>query len=418
VAFPLAIDIALAHLRRRRRQTLVSILGVALGVGFFVAVNALMRGFQLYFVAQIIDVAPHVVMKDEFRTPSMQPVLLAFPDGAVALSGVKPRAEPRGIRNANEKLAAMEDLPGVAVAPTLTGPAILRYGTRDVTATILGIEPERERQVTNIEKDLAQGRLEDLRSTANALIVGNGVADRLGAKVGDTVSVISPAGVGLSMKIVGLIRSGITSIDSGQGLALLKTSQVLQDRINIVNQLRLRLADVALAEPLARNLERRFRYRTESWEETNRNVLSLFVIQNAVMYSVVGAILLVAAFGIYNIISTIVYEKTRDIAILKSLGLGEGDIQAVFVVEGVLVGVLGALAGALVGLGLIEVLAAIRFGGEGPIVRGRDGFILARETWPFIAGGVFAVLASAIAALVPARRAARLNPVDIIRGAA
>ncbi len=418
MAFPLAIDIALAHLRRRRRQTLVSILGVALGVGFFVAVNALMRGFQLYFVAQIIDVAPHVVMKDEFRTPSMQPVLLAFPDGAVALSGVKPRAEPRGIRNANEKLAAMEDLPGVAVAPTLTGPAILRYGTRDVTATILGIEPERERQVTNIEKDLAQGRLEDLRSTANALIVGNGVADRLGAKVGDTVSVISPAGVGLSMKIVGLIRSGITSIDSGQGLALLKTSQVLQDRINIVNQLRLRLADVALAEPLARNLERRFRYRTESWEETNRNVLSLFVIQNAVMYSVVGAILLVAAFGIYNIISTIVYEKTRDIAILKSLGLGEGDIQAVFVVEGVLVGVLGALAGALVGLGLIEVLAAIRFGGEGPIVRGRDGFILARETWPFIAGGVFAVLASAIAALVPARRAARLNPVDIIRGAA
>jgi lipoprotein-releasing system permease protein len=336
----------------------------------------------------------------------------------VALSGVKPLAEPRGIRNANEKLAAMEDLPGVAVAPTLTGPAILRYGTRDVTATILGIEPERERQVTNIEKDLAQGRLEDLRSTANALIVGNGVADRLGAKVGDTVSVISPAGVGLSMKIVGLIRSGITSIDSGQGLALLKTSQVLQDRINIVNQLRLRLADVALAEPLARTLERRFRYRTESWEETNRNVLSLFVIQNAVMYSVVGAILLVAAFGIYNIISTIVYEKTRDIAILKSLGLGEGDIQAVFVVEGVLVGVLGALAGALVGLGLIEVLAAIRFGGEGPIVRGRDGFILARETWPFIAGGVFAVLASAIAALVPARRAARLNPVDIIRGAA
>lgn len=415
---PLPLDIALGHLRRRRRQTLVSILGVALGVGFFIAVNALMRGFQQYFVAQIIDVAPHLVMKDEFRRPSLQPVHLAYPEAAVAISGVKPRAEPRGIRNARAKIAAIEALPGVAVAPTLTGQAILRYGTRDVTATILGIEPERERRVTNIEKDLIRGRLADLRSTANALILGAGVADRLGAAVGDTVSVISPAGVTQLMKIVGLVETGITSIDTSQGYALLKTAQVLQDRVNIVNQIRLRVDDVTRAEPLARQLEARFRYRTESWEETNGNVLSLFVIQNAIMYSVVGAILLVAAFGIYNIISTVVYEKTRDIAILKSLGLAERDIQAIFVIEGLIVGLLGAMVGALVGLGLIELLAQIRFQSGGGVIRGREGFILARETWPYIAGGAFALAASALAALIPARRAAGLNPVDIVRGAA
>ena len=126
------------------------------------------------------------------------------------------------------------------------------------------------------------------------------------------------------MKITGLMRTGINSIDSGQAYALLKTAQVLQDRSNIVNQIRIRLADVTQAEPLARRIEAQVGYRTESWEETNRNVLSLFVIQNSIMYSVVGAILLVAAFGIYNIISTVVYEKTRDIAILKSLGFARG----------------------------------------------------------------------------------------------
>lgn len=417
---PLPLDIALGHLIRRRRQTLISILGVALGVGFFVAVNALMRGFQQYFVAQIIDVAPHVVMKDEFRAPAPQPVRLAFPDeaAAVALRGVKPRAEPRGIRSAAATLAAIAEMPGVVAAPTLTGQAILRYGGRDVAVSLLGVEPERERRVTNIEKDLAEGRLEDLRTSANALILGSGVLDKLGAEVGDTVGAVSPTGAALSMKIVGRVESGITAIDATQGYVLLRTAQVLQGRQDVVNQIRMRLEDVERAEPTARRIEARFGYRTESWEETNSNVLRLFVIQNAVMYSVVGAILLVAAFGIYNIISTIVYEKTRDIAILKSIGLPEGDIQAVFVVEGLVVGLLGALAGAVVGVGLTEVLASIRFGGEGPVVRGRDGFILARETWPYVAGGIFAVAASALAALVPARRAARLNPVDIVRGAA
>lgn len=418
MALPLILDIALAHLRKRKRQTVVSILGVALGVGFFIGINALMRGFQQYFITQIIDVAPHIVIKDEFRYASLQPAPMAYPQGAVEVTGVKPRDEPRGIRNARAKLAELAAMAGLEAAPTLQGQAILRYGTRDVPVSLLGIEPERERRVTNIEQDLVVGGLDDLRSTANALIIGAGVATKLGAEVGDTISVVSTANVALSMKITGLFSTGITSIDNGQAYALLKAVQILEDRSNIINQIRIRLADVEAAEPTARLIEERFRYRTESWEETNRNVLSIFVIQNAILYSVVGAILLVAAFGIYNIISTVVYEKTRDIAILKSLGFGERDIQLVFLVEGILVGIAGGIAGALVGTGLVELMASIRFQTGGTMLGGRTGFILARELWPYLAGAAFAVVASAIAALIPARRAARLNPVEIVRGAA
>ena len=147
-------------------------------------------------------------------------------------------------------------------------------------------------------------------------------------------------------------------------------------------------------------------------------MLSLFVIQNSIMYSVVGAILLVAAFGIYNIISTVVFEKTRDIAILRSMGFAQRDILAIFLAEGVIVGILGGIAGAFVGMGLIELMAQVRFANAGTMMGGRGGFILARDTWPYFAGGAFAIVASAVAALIPARRAARLNPVDIVRGAA
>src|SRR5690606_9926554 len=100
------------------------------------------------------------------------------------------------------------------------------------------------------------------------------------------------------------------------------------------------------------------------------------------------------------------------------LGFGERDIEAIFLAEGVIVGILGGIVGAFVGLGLIEILAQVRFSNAGPVIGGRRGFILARETWPYIAGAFFALVASAVAALIPARRAARLNPVDIVRGAA
>ena len=414
----LALHIALGHLRRRKRQTVVSVLGVALGVGFFIAIAALMRGFQTYFVQQVIDVAPHVVMKDEFRSPDRQPVELAFADGAVSVRGVKPRDTVRGIREAGAKLTAIEAMPGLAVAPMLRGPALLRYGARDTPVSIGGIDPERERRVTNIEKDMTEGRLEDLRSTANGVIVGIGVAQRLGAKVGDTVTAVSPAGITQSFRIVGIIATGVTAIDASEAYVLLRLAQVLLDRPNVVNAIRIRLEDVREAEPLARRLENVFRYRTESWEESNQNILGLFVIQNAIMYSVVGAILLVAAFGIYNIISTVVHEKARDIAILKSLGFRAADIQRIFLLEGAIVGIAGAFAGWAVGLGLIELLGQVRFEQMGPVIQGRDRFLLAREWWPYLAGGGFALAAASAAALIPARRASRLNPVEIVRGAA
>jgi len=412
----LIFELARGMLRRRRRQTLVSVSGVALGVAFFIAIAALMRGFQTYFVAQIIDVAPHITIKDETREPPVQPAVLAAPEGAVAVRGVRPQGSLRGIRAAGEKLAALEAMPGVAAAPVRGGQALLRYGARDVSATLLGLDPERHRRVSNIEKDMVAGRLEDLRATANGIILGEALARRLGVGMGDTVTAISPAGVVLSMRVAGLFRTGIQTVDQGQGFVLLTVQQVLQNRPNTVNQILVRLADVTQAEPMARRIEARFGNRTESWEEQNRNILTVFVIQNAIMYSVTGAILLVAAFGIYNIISTVVFEKTRDIAILKSLGFEEGDIQRLFLVQGLVVGLLGAALGCVLGAAMIEGLAQVRFGVDTPA--GQDRFVMSRDWRIYLLASGVAITASTVAAWVPARRASRLDPVQVVRGAA
>jgi lipoprotein-releasing system permease protein len=412
----LSLGIALRHLATRKRQTLVSLAGVAMGVGFFIAMMSLMRGMQEYFVVKVIDSWPHIVVKDEYRDLPRQPAELAFEGAAVELKSVKPRDELRGIRDAKSAIAQISSLPGLYAAPTLRSQVFLRYGSREVSATLVGIEPARERKVTNLERDMVAGKLDNLYSAANGLVIGEGLARKLGASLGSNLTATSPAGAVLKMEVVGLFSTGVVAIDNFESYALLKKAQVLAGRPNVINQIRVRLDDVTTARSRATEIERWIGYKSESWEEAYSNVLGLFKIQNGVMYTAVAAIMVVAAFGIFNIISTVVNEKARDIAIMKSIGLYERDIRRIFLIEGMILGLLGTVLGWALGWALIEVLAQVRMDVEGFIKT--QGFILYRGLGSYFIAAAFAVVASSAAAWWPARKAARLRPVDIIRGAA
>ncbi|MCU0893167.1 MAG: ABC transporter permease, partial [Rhodospirillales bacterium] len=251
VPWRLLMGIALTHIRGRTRQTALSVLGVTTGVGFAVAMAALMEGSQSDFISRIIDATPHVVVKDEFREPPLQPVQRQFAGATVGLRGVKPKDELRGIRNPGPKLAALDALPGIAAAPILRGQVVLRYGGKEVAASLIGIEPKRERKVSQVETDMVFGSFDGLFATANGIILGHGLARKLAAEIGSTLSVTSPNGVMLKMKVVGLVDSGIVSLDEATSYALLKKVQVLLERPNIVNEIRVRLDDVTSAREVA-----------------------------------------------------------------------------------------------------------------------------------------------------------------------
>ena len=412
----LLFDIAVSHLAGRLRQSVVSVLGVATGVGFFIAIAALMQGSQRDFVETVIEASPHVVMKDEFRAPPPQPLAIAEPEAAVMLEGLKPRDELRGIRNPRARLVEIEAMPGVAAAPTLSGQVVLRYGGKDLAASLLGIEPELERRVSQIEDDITSGRLDDLRTAAGGIIVGSGIARRLGVRAGDTVIAVSPAGVVRRMKVVGTFHTGIVAIDDSQAYALLKEVQVLLDRPHVVNEIRLRLDDIGRAREIARLIERRYGYLTESWDEANEGILEVFVVRNIIIYAVTASILLVAGFGIFNIITTVTFEKVRDIAILKSLGFTRRDILLIFVAEGLVFGAAGALLGSLLGYALCRALGAIRI--EVGMFTEMTRLPLYESPLFYAIACAFALGSAGLAAWIPARKAARVNPVDIIRGAA
>ncbi|MDP1975552.1 MAG: FtsX-like permease family protein, partial [Alphaproteobacteria bacterium] len=273
-------------------------------------------------------------------------------------------------------------------------------------------------KVSTLDKDIFKGKLDNLLVKKNGIIIGIGVSEKLGLKMNDTVTVVSSEGVVLRMKIVGIFSTGLTTQDNRTTYVQLKKAQILLRRQNVINNLRLRIENIDDAEIVARQIENQFGYRTESWEESNVNVLSIFKVQNLVTYSTIIAILIVSSLGIFNIISTIVFEKSRDIAILKSIGFFEEDIKKIFLVEGFLVGIIGSILGWGLGYSLCLALEQVPISvKDGAFIR-IEGFYLLYTLWHYSIGAFVSITSAVLAAYLPARKAAYLKPVDIIRGAA
>jgi lipoprotein-releasing system permease protein len=375
-----------------------------------------MRGSERDLVARLVDSAPHITVYDEYREARPQPARLAFPDGAVAIRGVKPKAERRGIRQYRQKLQLIDAVRGTQAAPVLVSQAIFSFAGRDEAVTLSGIEPARMKNVSQIDDDIVAGTLDAVDVNPNGIIIGRALARKLSLDMGDTVSVVSPAGNVRAMKIVGLFETGNASYDEGQTFANLKRVQALMNRPNVANMIVVKMQDAYVARTAAAFIERSTGYKSVSWQEASKDLLDALTIRNIIMYTVVGAILLVACFGIYNVISTVVLEKTRDIAILKSMGFHARDIRLIFVIEGAVIGLGGSLLGMAMGSAMMRAIEQVEIKPPGstevislPIYWGIDQFALAAS---------FAILSAVVAAYLPARKGGRVQPVDILRGAA
>ena len=408
----LVFYIALTHVRFRLRQTLVAVAGVATGVGFSIMMAALMVGSQDDFMRQLIDAMPHITVSDDLRQAPVQPAETFF--SAAEIHGLTPEIRRRGIKNPLAIMATLEGWVPGAVAPSVKTQALIRYAGRDVGASIVGVDPLREPKVSALAKQMRQGSLASLYRATNAIILGDRLAEKIGARPGANLSVQATEGVRINAQVVGLFRSGIRAVDEGTAYVLVKTGQILANQTGLVNELRVRVSDPMAAAAVAQRIEREVGYKSVAWQEANEDLLSAFIIRNVIMYTVVGAILLVASFGTYNIISTITHEKTRDIAIMKSLGIREATVRRIFVLEALVIGLIGAFAGWAFGYALSSALGAIEI--RNPMIDTTRLPVVYSFLHYVVAAGV-ALASSLVAGYFPARKASRVHPVDIIRGA-
>lgn len=408
----LILDIAWTHVRSRVRQTGFAVAGVATGVGFSIMMASLMQGSQDDFTQRMVNALPHITVSDERRNPPPQPAEQMF--ASAEIHGLTPEARRRGIKNPLATMAAMEAwIPG-GVGPSVKVQAIIRYANHDVATSVIGIDPRREERVSDLPKQMRGATLNALYRTTNAIVIGDGLSEKIGARIGANITIQTSEGARISAQVVGLFHSGIRQVDDGTAYVLVKTGQILAQQTGLINELRLRLRDPMTAREIAARIENDTSYKSVSWQEAHEDLLSTFIIRNIIMFAVVGAILLVASFGTYNIVSTITHEKARDIAIMKSLGLNEFTVRSIFVIEALMIGLVGALAGFLLGYLLCLGLGTIRI--KSPFIDS-DRLPLIYTYVHYLLAGLVALASSVAAGYGPARKAARAHPVEIIRGA-
>jgi lipoprotein-releasing system permease protein len=422
VVGPLVL-VARRHLVHNWFRTAISVVGVAIGCCFMITLSALMAGFETKFVRETIESSPHVTVYDEFRAPQDEfATWLSGACGGVAISAsAHPRERIHRIKKPLELIEAARAMERVAAATqNVVGTSILSFGSREVGAQLCGIDPEMQDRVVSTDEFMTSGRLSDLHSASGAIILGSGLAERLGVRRGDTIGASLSAAGGANaersrtLRVVGVFHTGIVPIDSVRAYTLVTLAQQLLSLGRDVNRVVLRLRDHEQAREVASDVEAMTGYRTESWQEQNANFLSIFTLQRVITYIVTSGITIVAAFGILNVLIMLVLEKLPEIAMLKSMGYTAGDVTVVFLFEGLAIGLLGVVLGAAGGCGLTEFLGTLPIPQKGLIES--EHLVMSNEPRLYWIAAAFSLAATLVAATLPALRAGRLDPVVTLRG--
>ncbi|MEI7707301.1 MAG: FtsX-like permease family protein [Chlorobium sp.] len=412
-------SIALRHLLGRRRQTLTTIFGVAISTMVLITTNSLTRGLLDSFIETIVNVAPHITVKGEKMRPMPVNILegangygMAFVENNIQ------KQEPEEVRNYRQILSVFS-LPQynkhvLAASPYVISQVMAVKGSRNQPLTLKGVLIDREDAISGIRKKMLAGEIAMFEKTANALLVGRTVAKDMNLKLNDDVIIIPASGKSRQCKVAGIFFTGVNAVDNSV-LVSLKLGQIIEGlAANKVSGIALKVDTPLDNAVLARDLEKVTGYRCMTWQEENASILSLFARIGYIVFSLVAFVGVVSGFGVANILVTTVFEKSRDIAIMKSLGFSALQLISMFVLEGFLVGLAGALTGGVLAIGSINLFASLPIeSSQGPITK--TGFSMSyNPVYFFLVIGV-TVMISTLAAILPSARAAKLEPVSVLR---
>ena len=413
-------SIAVRHLAGKKRQTILVVAGVTIGSMVMILTLALGEGIVQDIKNKIIETSPYIIITGE-KVIQKETQLYSSPDDSSVvysmLSRVKPN-EKKQIKPYPETMALLSSVNTInGAAPFVYTRGVLQYHTITKQGIIKGIIPSLEKSIGNLESKADPGSLNELSFTKDGILLGSGVSKKLKAEYHDIINITGESGKVFSVRVVGTFSSGFGAIDDNNVYINLPLAQRLNNLSgNAISGIGIHTASLESVNGTSELLKKITGYKTETWEETNENVITLFKRNNSITIFLVLFVFIVSGFGIANVLITIVLQKQNDIAIMKSMGVSRRSIEVIFLIEGVLLGILGAALGALAGHLLTNLISSLPVSyGENAITR-NDHIVTVQRAYFYLLTTIFSIVISAISSLGPARRAARLKPVEILRG--
>jgi lipoprotein-releasing system permease protein len=412
------LSIAKTHLLTKIKQTSIAALGVTFGIGSYITLVCFMTGLNTMLDDLMLNQTPHIHVYNEIEPSKQQPVSLYddFSNSFNIIHSIKPKLSQKKIHNALPIINYLEKDDNVRGAlPQVKTQIFYIAGSIEIGGNLTGINPIDEATYFNMGDYIVEGSVQALQNTDNGILLGIGIAKKMALKIGDRVQVSPIKGGIFPLKIVGFYQSGVADLDAIQSFTNIKTVQrILGEANNYITDINVKLYDMEKAISLAKTIEKQFQLRAIDIKTANALFETGTTIRNLITYAVSITLLIVAGFGIYNILNMLIYEKMNDITILKATGFSGKDVQLIFMAQAMIIGFVGGVLGLLIGFGLTSLIATIPFKTEAlPTI----------ETYPinmnplyFLIGFSFAMVSTFLAGYLPSRKAKKIDPVKIIRG--
>jgi lipoprotein-releasing system permease protein len=416
--YKLIADIAKSLLLARWRQSLVAAIGVTFSITMFIALLGFMNGLNDLLDGLILNRTAHVRLYNEIKPNPNQPVNIAsdYNDSYNFIHSIKSSGGRLEIQNSAAIIQALKSDPRVlGIAPKITAPVLYNAGTIDITGTVSGIDVIEESNLFFFNDYVTSGDPLDLKNISNSIILGIGVAEKLLADIGDIVQVTTSKGDQLPLKVVGFFQSGIQELDKVQSYAAISTTQKLLGKPNnYITDIQIKIKDLTMAPAVAKEYAQLFKTDAVDIQTANSQFETGSFVRTLISYVVGITLLIVAGFGIYNILNMMIYEKMDTIAILKATGFSGSDVRKIFLGIALTIGLVGGLLGLVFGFSLSLLIDQVPF---------NTAALPTIKTYPvnynpvfYSIGIVFALITTYFAGFFPARKASAIDPVIIIRG--
>lgn len=414
----LILNIARTHLLTRMKSTVTATLGVTFGIGAYITLVSFMTGLNNMLDNLILNQTPHIHLYNEIEPSENQPVDLyeKFENTFNVTHSIKPKQNQRKIHNAVPILDYLKNNEKVQGAtPQLRAQVFYISGSIELGGNLVGIDIMEETRLSNLEDYIIDGRAGDLENSDNGILLGAGLAKKMSLSKGDRVQVSTVRGDVFPLKIVGFYQSGIADIDNIQSYANLKTVQrILGESNNYITDINVKLNDIKEAPVMAKSLSKQFNLTATDINEANAQFETGSNIRNLITYAVSVTLLIVAGFGIYNILNMLIYEKMKDIAILKATGFSGNDVQLIFMSQAMIIGIIGGILGLIIGFILSRVIDKVPF--ETAALPTITTYPINYNIEYYVIGISFALISTFLAGYLPSNKAKHIDPVVIIRG--